>query len=79
MSAAFVVKATSGIDAAMNALASAALTALFASHVPYALELTGMSRETSNSGESVLGVITIDLRAHYAYRLNAPDTIITST
>jgi hypothetical protein len=80
-----LVRAASGIDAAMGALISEALTALFNPPlVPDALSalpkviLTArrIERFTDNEGESSDGRIVVTLRAEFNTRSNAPDTII---
>jgi hypothetical protein len=72
------VRAVANLDDAMHALAEAALPALFAPPVPYALEHAGIDRELTAEGEAAVGVITLRLRASYFTRPTAPQTILSS-
>jgi len=72
------VRAVADLDDAMHALALAALPAIFAAPVPYGLEHTGIEREMAAEGEAAVGVITLNLRAHFFTRPTAPQTILSS-
>lgn len=78
-------KAVAGLDDALHALASEALTALFnAPGLPDALSgLTStiittrrIERAMQKEGEAVLGLVTITLRGEFRTLSNAPDTIL---
>ena len=80
------VKAAAGIDDAMHAIASQAITALFNEPgTPDALSaLAGrvqlsqrrVERAMKSEGQAELGLIQITLRAEFSTLSNAPDTIL---
>lgn len=68
--------ATADLDNAMHALAESGLQLLFAGALPYGLQLTGISRQTTTEGESAVGQITLQLQCLYFVAPDAPQTII---
>jgi hypothetical protein len=76
----------SGLDAALNGLASEALTAIFrTSGTPDALDaidrklqlsLRRIERSMTKEGEAAMGLVLITLRANFKTRASAPDTLI---
>jgi hypothetical protein len=72
------VKALTGLQQAMDAIAAQALPFIFTAPVPYGLQLLGISREEQTGGESTLGDITVHLRAHIAFNVTAPETLIST-
>lgn len=72
------VEASADLDDAMNAMAVAALPAIFALPVPFDLVQTGVSRQMGTEGQADVGRITLSLRANYFTRPTAPETVISS-
>jgi len=73
------VRATDDIDAALNILVSAALTALFAAPLPYGLEIDGeVLRDSVREGQADLMRVQLPLRALYFVAASAPETILSS-
>jgi hypothetical protein len=70
------LKATSGLDDAMHALAATGMALIFALPVPYHLQHTGTDRLMQTSGESRIGEIAISLQATYYAKQSAPETIM---
>jgi hypothetical protein len=70
------VKAITGIDDAMHALASGGMALLFALPVPYHLQLTRIERSVQVGGESAIGEIAISIIATFFAKQSVPDTIL---
>lgn len=64
------------LDDALHALASAGLSALFASPAPYDLACSGITRAVAQEGEAAVGVITLRLLATYYVNPAQPETIL---
>lgn len=71
-------RAVADLDDAMHAMAVAALPAIFAAPLPYALTHRGIERDTATEGETAVGVITLRMQARYFTRPTAPETIIST-
>jgi hypothetical protein len=74
--------ANTGLDAALNSLASEALTALFVSKASTALSplncavvLTRIERDLETEGQAAVGRVTLSLRVRFNTYSNAPETI----
>lgn len=73
----YTTRAVSNLDDQMHALAAAGLPLLFAPPVPYALQLTGITRETVDAGEAAaVGRITLQLQATFFAAPAAPESIL---
>ncbi len=72
------VKARTGIDAEMNAMASLILKAAFAPPMMYGLEPLGIDRDAETDGPADTAVVTVRLRAHIMFYADDPDTIIST-
>jgi len=70
------VRATADLDDAMHALAAGGLPLLFATPVPYGLQLIGIGRELSTEGEAAVGRITLRLQALFFVAPAQPETIL---
>lgn len=68
--------ATADLDDVLNALAAAGCAALFASPLPYGLQLTGITRSMASQGESRLGVVTLLVQVEFYANASAPETIL---
>lgn len=74
--AAGFVRATTDIDDAMNALAAAGLTALFADSIPYAMRLEGIDRDITQDGEASMGVIRLRIATTFFTNPAEPEIIL---
>lgn len=68
--------AVADLDDTLHAMASVALTALFAAPVPHQLQLTGIQRRLATEGEAAVGRITLRVRATFYVDPAAPETIL---
>lgn len=72
-------RATDDLDTALNALASSAMSAVFAAPVPYGLSLEGeVTRDMASEGQADVGVIELPIQALYFTRPSAPETILSA-
>lgn len=72
----YTCRATADLDDVMHALAASGLPLLFASPVPYGLQLTGIARDIATEGEAAVGRITLQLQVVFFAAPQAPQTII---
>lgn len=72
------VSATADLDDALNSLAAAGLSALFAAPRPYGLELTAINRGMAAEGEAKLGTVTLLVRVEFYAAASAPETILSA-
>lgn len=70
------VSVTADPDDAMNNLAAAGLTALFAGTPPHNLKCNGITRQVTTEGEAKVGVITLRLETTFFTRQSAPEIIL---
>ena len=66
------------LDDTLHALASGGLALLFAAPIPYALQLTSISREITVEGEASVGRISLRATATYFVNPAQPDLILSS-
>lgn len=72
-------RAVDDLESALNTLASAAMSAVFASPVPYGLSLEGeVTRDMANEGQAAVGVIELPIQALYFTRPSSPETILSA-
>lgn len=71
-----IVRDRSDVDDLMHLMAVTALPLLFASPVPYGLQLLGIGREVTTEGEAAVGRITLRLQALFYVRPAQPETIL---
>ena len=70
------VHATADLDDELNAMAAAALVALFVAPVPHQLQLLGIQRRPATEGEASVGRVTVRVRATFYVDPVAPETIV---
>lgn len=71
-----LVSVVADLDDAMNNLAAAGLTALFAGTPPHNLKCVGISRQVTTEGEAKVGLITLRLETTFFTRQSAPEIIL---
>lgn len=72
----YTALAVADLDDTLHALAASGMALLFASAVPYELQLTGISRQLATEGEAAVGRITVQLSATYFVAPADPETIL---
>ena len=72
----YTALAVADLDDALHALAADGLALLFATAVPYQLQLGGISRQLATEGEAAVGRITLQLSATFFVDPAAPETIL---
>lgn len=68
--------ATADLDDALNALAAAGMSALFADPRPHGLQLTAINRGMAAEGEARLGTVTLLVQVEFYANASAPETIL---
>lgn len=76
VTAAAFVRSVADIDDAMHSLAEGALALLFASPVPYGLQLVGIDRELTTENEAAMGRVGLRMRAMFYVDPAQPGTIL---
>jgi hypothetical protein len=72
----YTTRVTADLDDQLHSLAVGALPLLFAPPIPYALQLTGISRQVSTEGEAAVGRISLMCNATFYVNPTAPETLI---